>query len=182
MEGANSAADGRTVGLSGEWRMITPTMQRYGLDEQFDRFVIGTMVWTVIVGLLTMAASAVFENGQDGVAPLAVLYLLMGGAIAAPLGLLAYTLWFRPSTIVFGRIFRRLIGRYGERTAAMIAGTITALVGSIAFYVITTLIMQDFDGMHALIILFGLVSLLVAPVMAWRIYRDRGHQTLQGTK
>lgn len=160
--------------------MITPAMASYGLDERFNRFVVGTMVWTVSVGLLVMALAALLNTGPDGGVAMAGVYLFFGALIAAPIALLAYTFWFRPSTIVFGRIFRSLRGRLRDSTAAMIAGTVTALIGSLAFYVIATVIARDFDGLHAFIILFGPVSLLVAPVMARRIYRDGDQQPSQG--
>ncbi|MTD99506.1 hypothetical protein GIY56_04305 [Paracoccus sp. YIM 132242] len=156
-------------------------MERYGLDKRFSRFVVWTMFWTVICGLFLIALHAVFADHPDSGIGLAIIYLVFGGIYAASCALIAFGTWFLPSVIVFGRVFRRLRRRFRDRTAAMIAGIVTALVGSIAFYVIGTLIGRDFDGIHALIILFGPVSLFVAPVVAWWVYRRNASQPFQET-
>lgn len=159
--------------------MITPAMKRYGLDERFNRFVVQMMVWTVLIGVVLLAIVPVIRGDERVDAGYAILTLLYGGVFAVAFALVSYAVWFRPSVPVFGRIFRNLTRRLSETFAAMIAGTVTALVGSIAFYVIATLIARDFDSIQVMIILFGPVSLFVAPLVAWRSYRNRATQPSQ---
>lgn len=146
-------------------------MSRYGLDEQFLRFVSLTMTWTVVIGLALSAVRIAVAGGAASIGDI-LIFIIFWGVFSACIGLVAFAVWLRPSALIFSAAYRIVAHRRSERTAAMIAGSVTALAASVAFWLITTLILRDFDSIFALIILFGPISIIVAPLVAGRIYQN----------
>ena len=134
-------------------------------------------MWTIILGLCVISLAALINNGTEdlGVAFSLelVFYFVVGGIISASIALVAFAVWLVPSAMVFSAVYRGVARRGSIRMATLIAATLTALVASIAFWVITTLLARDFGSIFAFgAILFGPISLLVAPVIADNIYRN----------
>lgn len=150
-------------------------MSKYGLDRRFVAFVANTMIWTIVAGIALFGLILVVreEAGDIGSTIAALCFIwAIGGMIAAPVALIAFAVLLHPSAMVFSRSCRALAHRTSEKASAMIAASVTALVAGFALWAIAALIARDFDGIFAFgSILFGPVSLFVAPVVAGLIYR-----------
>ena len=134
------------------------------------------MMWTIIIGLTLLSLVALINGGTDDLLERVLMgggFMILVGWVSAAIALMAFAVWIVPSAIVFSATYRALGRKTSSGVAVMVAAFVTALVASIALGVITTLLARDFDSIFAFgTILYGPVSLFVAPVVGWLIYRD----------
>lgn len=160
---------------------MTTDLEKYGLDGRFRSFFLQTMLWTVIAGLVIAAVFIFFAGAGYDRAMAILMVFAFGGAIAAAFCAALYLLWFKVSASLFSKVFHKYRARYSDGKAAMIAAIVTFLTATIVFFLAGTLLAGSFDGYHGVIIFFGLLSLFVAPFIAWRIYRRPPIPPPQGT-
>lgn len=143
-------------------------LRRYGVDERFILFVVGTMVTGIIVGGLIAGLVSFVTTGDPALLFFVPFITAVGSAFLIPLALLV---WILPSAFVFSISMAILKPRLGFQRATRWSALITAFAAACAATYVATNFGRDYDGAGALLFIIGPVSVGIAPWIAGKAYR-----------
>lgn len=141
-----------------------------GLDGRFVAFVAATMLASIAVGSVAIGLVAYAQFGRVTALADALFAALIGGAALMPL---AFAIWIIPSEAVFGLTMRALLRWLRFRHAAMVAGAVTTLAASAVTGWVLSGLGRDSDGIGFAMRAVGPAAIILAPLIASRVYRPQ---------
>ena len=140
-----------------------------GVDGRFLLFVIATMVGSVICGGLAAGAVAFAVTGEAMSLVFVPFVAMIGAGFIVPV---AFLIWFLPSALIFALVRRGLEGWVSAARAIQVAAV---LVTAIASGLVTLALSEggrDIDGAGGLMLFITPAALVLAPLIARRVFRE----------